>query len=135
MEQASTLPAGVLVLCGVLLAWRPLAFASSAARALSALPVRGTPVALVLVLNLLVTAAGVSAGILLLGRRRAAIPFAATALALAALADVFVELTPYFPSNRMPGDAPLYAAASAVFHAAWIAYLLRSRRVRDALTS
>ena len=45
--------------------------------------------------------------------------------------DVFVYATPYFPTNLPPGDAPFYAAASIVYSGVWLAYLVRSRRVRE----
>jgi len=45
--------------------------------------------------------------------------------------DLVIYLSPYFPSNRMPGDAPLYVAASLAYHGAWLAYLFRSKRVRN----
>ena len=44
---------------------------------------------------------------------------------------VVVYTTPYFPNNRMPGDTPFYVAASLAYHGAWLAYLFRSRRVRN----
>jgi hypothetical protein len=46
---------------------------------------------------------------------------------------VFVELTSFFPSNRVPGDAPFYAAASAALHGALAVYMARSTRVRRTL--
>lgn len=132
-------PAGVggwlLVLCGVLLLWQPLNLAVAAAGAMNALAIRGPVLGLVLAGRLLVTAFGVAAGIALLGRRDAAVAMAKVSLALSAATDVFVYATPYVPSNRMPGDTPLYIAASLAFYGLWIVYLMRSTRVRNTLTS
>jgi len=44
--------------------------------------------------------------------------------------DLFVYATPYAPSNRTPGTTPYFAAASLIFYGGWLAYLIRSRRVR-----
>ena len=52
------------------------------------------------------------------------------ALLGSAVMDVVVYLTPYLPSNRMPGDAPIYVAATVVYHGLWLAYLFRSTRVQ-----
>jgi hypothetical protein len=43
-----------------------------------------------------------------------------------------VYTTPYFPSNRFPGDTTFYVVASLAYHGAWLAYLARSKRVRQA---
>jgi hypothetical protein len=53
------------------------------------------------------------------------------ALVLSAATDVLVYTTPYLPSNRIPGDTPLYVAASLAYHGAWLAYLFRSKRVKS----
>jgi len=55
---------------------------------------------------------------------------AKASLILSAASDVFVYTTPYFPSNRMPGDTTYYVIASLVYHFGWVAYLARSKRVR-----
>ena len=53
------------------------------------------------------------------------------ALVISAATDVFVYTTPYFPNNRLPGDTVYYVAASLSYHAAWLTYLILSRRVRN----
>jgi hypothetical protein len=121
----------LLVLCGLLLVWHPLDFALVASGALEALPRRGVALALVLLLRLIVTALGIAAGIALLARRPAAVGLAIAALLSSAAVDLFVYTTPFFPNNRMPGDTPWYIAASLAYHAAWIVYLVCSRRVRN----
>lgn len=134
-QRARATRAGVggwlLVLCTLLLVWHPLNFAIAAASALNALPLRGTPLALVLAGRLVVTALGIAAGIALLARRPAAVMLTIAALAASAAADVFVYATPYMPSNRLPGDTKWYVAGSLLYHAAWLLYLVRSARVRN----
>src|SRR5689334_1654897 len=121
----------LLVLCALLLVWHPVNFAIAAAGALDALPLRGTPLALLLAARLLVTAFGIAAGIALLAVRPAAVRLAIVALALSAAADLFVYTTSYMPSNRLPGDTIWYVAASLLYHGAWLLYLVRSTRVRN----
>jgi hypothetical protein len=123
----------LLVLCLILLVWQPVKFAVEASAAMAALPVRGLPVAIVLLVRLLVTAFGAAAALAIMRRRQAAIRMTIAALAAAAAVDLFVEFTPYFPSNHMPGDAPLYAAWSVAFYGAWAAYIGRSARVKRTL--
>jgi hypothetical protein len=125
----------LIVLCLVLLVWQPLQFALAAAAGIEAVRVRGTAVVLVLLVRGGVTAFGAAAGVAIVRRRQAAIRMSITALIAAAVVAVFVELTPFFPTNRIPGDAPLYAAASAVFYGGWVLYVARSSRVRRTLTS
>ena len=45
--------------------------------------------------------------------------------------DLFVYTTPFLPNNRLPGTTPLFALASLTYYAIWIAYLTRSKRVRN----
>lgn len=118
------------VLCVLLLAWQPFSLGVTASSALAALPVRGWPLGLVLLMRVLVAAVGIAAGLALLARRPAAVAMAKTSLVLSAASDVFVYMTPYFPSNRFPGDTPFYVAGSLVYSAGWLVYLVRSRRVR-----
>jgi len=128
-------PAGVagwlFVLCLLLLAWQPISLGLAASRVLDELPVRGLPLALVLALRLAVTALGIGAGIALLARRAGAVLLAKTATAASAAADLFVYSTPYYPSNRLPGDTAWYIAASLLYHGILLGYLFRSARVRN----
>ena len=118
------------LLCLLLVAWRPLNLAITTARSLSSLSLRGLPMAVVVVAQLMVTGVGVSAGLALMNRRRGAVTFAVWALALSAAMDLFVYSTSFLPSSRMPGTTPLFAAASLAYHGGWIAYLFYSKRVR-----
>jgi len=121
----------LLVLCLLLLVWGPVRSALVAANALEALSVRGPSLAAALVALVLVTSFGVAAGIAMLTKRGPAVAMAKAALILSAALDLVIYTTSYFPSNRMPGDAPFYVAASLSYHGAWLAYLFRSRRVRN----
>ena len=120
----------LLLLCRLLIVFHPLSLAVTASSAFNALLVRGAPVAIVLIIRLAVVAFGVAAGLALQNLRPDAVALARAALLLSAATDVFVYTTPYFPSNRFPGDTIFYVAASLAYHGAWLAYLARSRRVR-----
>jgi hypothetical protein len=118
------------VLALLLVVWEPLGFAVAASGAMNALAVRGTSVALVLAARLVVTALSVAAGLTLLDGRRAGVALGAVALGLSACVQLIGALTPYFPSNRVPGDAPLYVMEIAVYYGGWLIYLATSRRAR-----
>ena len=83
-----------------------------------------------MILRLLATGFGVAAGLALLGMRPGAVLLTRIALAASAATDLFVYLTPYFPSNRAPGETPVYVLVSLTYHILWLAYLFRSKRVR-----
>jgi uncharacterized protein DUF2569 len=119
------------LLCLLLLVWRPLNLAIVTAGTLGSLTFRGLPMALVVVAQLLVTGMGVSAGLALINRSRGAARFAMWSLILSACMDVFVYSTSFLPNRRMPGTTPAFIAASLIYHGVWIAYLSRSKRVRN----
>jgi len=120
----------LLLLCRLLIVFHPLSLAVTASNVLNAMFVRGASVAVVLILRLVVVAFGVAAGRALQTLRPDAVRFARLALLMSAATDVFVYTTPFFPSNRLPGDTTFYVAASLAYHGAWLAYLARSKRVR-----
>jgi hypothetical protein len=120
----------LLLLCRLLIVGHPLSLAATAAATLGSIAVRGPAVAIILVVRLLVVGVGIAAGRALQNMRPAAVGLAKTALLLSAATDVFVYTTPYFPSNRLPGDTPLYLLATLAYHGVWLAYLQRSKRVR-----
>jgi hypothetical protein len=130
--QITRLPNLLLVLCVLLIAWQPVSVGLSASRALDSIALGGLPLAFVLTLRLLVAAVGMAAGFALFGLRAGALTLAKVALVVSAATDLFVYLTPYIPSNRAPGETPVFVAASLTYHALWLVYLLRSRRVRAA---
>ena len=121
----------LLLLCRLLVVFHPLSLAVTASGALGALSVRGTAVALILLLRLIVVGFGMAAGRALQTLQPGAVTLAKAALLASGATDVFVYTTPYFPNNRMPGDTIYYVAASLAYHGAWLMYLLRSTRVRE----
>ena len=135
LSQPEQAPAGVrgwlLVLCALLLVWQPISLGLAASNALDALVVRGIPLALLLMVRLLVAALGIGAGLALLARRGAAVTLAKVALVASAATDLFVYSTPYYPSNRLPGDTVWYISTSLTYHGIWLMYLVRSTRVRN----
>ena len=120
----------LLLLCRLLVVFHPLSLAVTAAGALGALSSRGTAIALILILRLVVIGFGMAAGRALQTMQPGAVTLAKAALAASAATDVFVYTTPFFPNNRPPGDTTLYVAATLAYHGAWLAYLTFSRRVR-----
>ncbi len=117
------------LLCGLLMWWEPIAFAMVAASAFNAISVRGLPVVLVLLARTLAAALCFAAGRALQDRRPSGPALARVALLLSGATHVFAYVTPYFPSNRMPGDTPLYVAATFAYYGGWLVYLSRSRQV------
>ena len=124
----------LLVLCRLLVVFHPLSLAVTASGALGAMSVRGTAVALILLLRLVVVGLGMAAGRALRNLQPGAVALAKAALLASAATDVFVYTTPYFPSNRPPGDTVYYVAASLAYHGAWLIYLAGSKRVRATYT-
>jgi hypothetical protein len=120
----------LLLLCLLLMVWQPLTVGLTASGALGSIAIGGLPVALVVILRLLVAGLGIAAGLALLNRRTSAVSLARAVLIVSAATDVFVYLTPYFPSNRAPGETPIFVAISLAYYAVWVAYLSVSRRVR-----
>ena len=120
----------LLLLCRLLVVFHPLSLAVTASGALGALSVRGTAVALILILRLFVVGFGMAAGRALQTLQPGAVTLAKAALLASAAADVFVYTTPFFPNNRQPGDTIYYVAATLAYHAAWLGYLVRSKRVQ-----
>ncbi len=130
MDRVKGIGGWLLVLCVLLIVYQPLSLAMTAAQSIPAIVMRGAGVAVVLVIRLIVTGFGVGAALALLSGRASGVAMAKAALIASAASDVFVYTTHFFPSNRMPGDTPLYVAASLAYYGAWLAYLARSKRVR-----
>ena len=55
---------------------------------------------------------------------------AMAALGLTGAVRVFAYLTPYFPSNRLPGQTPFYVAATVLYYGGCLAYLAWSKQVK-----
>jgi hypothetical protein len=121
----------LLVLCLLLIVWQPLSLGLVAASVLDSVAAGGLPPVVVLLTRLLVAGFGIGAGLALLGRRPGAVTLAKVSLALSAAADVFVYTTPFFPSNRAPGETPIYIVASVAYNLGWFLYLFYSKRVRN----
>ena len=121
----------LLLLSRLLVVFHPLSLAVTASNSLGALAVRGTAVALILILRLVVVGFGMAAGRALQNVQPGAVTLAKAALVASAATDLFIYATPYFPNNRTPGDTIYYAAASLAYHGAWLLYLFRSTRVRN----
>jgi Protein of unknown function (DUF2569) len=125
----------LLLFCLLLLIWQPISLALVASSALDALPVRGAPLALALLLRLLAVALGIAAGLALLARRASAPAMAKVSLGASATIDAFVYSTAFLPNNRLPGETELVLAGSLAYYAIWFAYLFASKRVRNTFGS
>jgi hypothetical protein len=120
----------LLLLCGMLLIWQPLSAGISASTVLNSLPLAGSRLVVILLARVAVAALGVSAGLALMGRRPGAITLTQISLIASLAVDLFIYATPYFPSNRGPGETPLWVAGSITYCGFWLVYLNRSRHVR-----
>ncbi len=129
-QAADRVGGWLLLLCRLLVVFHPLSLAVTASAALGALSVRGSAVALILILRLVVVGFGMAAGRALQNLQAGAVTLARAALLASAATDLFVYTTPYFPNNRLPGDTPYYVLATIAYHGAWLLYLSRSQRVR-----
>ena len=119
-----------MLLCRLLLVYQPLSFAVSISSALGSVTTRGAGFLVAIAIRIVVTALSVAAGLALTNRQPGAVSLAKFALVCSAACDLFIYTTPYYPNNRPPGDTPLYVAASLLYHAIWLVYLFRSKRVR-----
>lgn len=108
-------------------------FALAALGAFNAVALRGWPVLVVLAARLATAVACVAAGRAITGRHFGARKLARVALLSSLVVYLFVYATPYFPSNRMPGDGLWYGALAVLYYCGWSAYLTWSGRARHAL--
>lgn len=121
---------GPVWLLGMLLTlWEPASFALVAAGAFNAISVRGAPVALLLIARLGTTALAFAAGRALLDLRPGAPALTRAALVALAAVQLMAELTPWFPTNRLPGDTPFYVGWTVLYYGSWLLYVVRSGRV------
>jgi hypothetical protein len=120
----------LLVLSRVLMIWEPLEFAVAASGAYNAVSVRGLPVLLVLGARLVGTAFSVAASRGLSNRHPGSPTLAVAALAVTGATRILAFVTPWFPSNRLPGQTPFYVALTLLFYGSGIVYLLMSRQAR-----
>jgi hypothetical protein len=120
-----------LLLCLLLGVWAPLQLAYTLPLAFAALPVRGPVLGVLIAVRIALTAVGVAAGVSLYARKPAGVTLARVSLICTTAVDLFRYHGTYYPSNRVPGDEWIDTAISVAYAAAWLAYLARSRRVRD----
>jgi hypothetical protein len=120
----------LLVLCVLLLVWQPFNLALTMSGMLDELSLRGPGLAAILVARLIAAGLGIAAGLSLLQRKPGAISIAKASLVFSAAVDVLAYATPYSPNNRPPGDATLILVASLAYYGVWLAYLVRSKRVK-----
>lgn len=116
------------LLSRLLIVGHPLIFALRASEGLQALPIRGTPLVVALVVHAIVVAIGVAAGRALGLGAPHGVRFTQFALGLSLAMDLFRYSTSIFPNNRVPGDTPFYVAASLAYHLGWLAYLYKRSR-------
>jgi len=115
----------------LLVGWEPISLGLAVARLLPTLGDRGLAAAGLVALRVLVAGLGVAAALALWNRRPHAVALARVALIASGLTGLVVLLTPILPSNRLPGTTLPLAAGLTVYYGAWLAYLSRSRRVRE----
>lgn len=130
LPNGSPRATGPVWLLGMLLTlWEPIGFALVAAGAFNAISVRGAPVALILGLRLGAAALAFAAGRALLDLRQGAPALTRAALVALAAVQLLAQLTPWFPTNRLPGDTPLYVGWTLLYYGGWLLYVVRSGRV------
>src|SRR6266853_4718794 len=120
----------LLVLCVLLLVWQPFNLALTMSGMLDELSLRGPGLAAILVARLIAAGLGIAAGLSLLQRKPGAISIAKASLVFSAAVAVLAYATPYSPNNRPPGDATLILVASLAYYGFWLAYLVRSKRLK-----
>lgn len=128
--EPASLRGWLLVLSRVMFVWEPLEFAVAAAGAFNAIAVRGWPVAGVLAVRLAGAAVSVAAARSLSNRSPSSPAIATAALLLVGGARLFALLTPFFPSNRLPGQTLPYVLLTLVYYGGSVAYLAMSQQAR-----
>jgi hypothetical protein len=121
----------LLILCVLLLVWQPLSQGLTMSELVDRLSLRGPGLAVILLARLLAAGLGIAAGLSLWQVKPGAVTIAKASLVYSALVDVIVYVTPYSPSNRPPRDATIILVASLAYYGLWLAYLLRSKRVKE----
>jgi hypothetical protein len=121
----------LLLLCVYLALWPPLNFAAEASASVGSLAMRGASGAAELTAHAAVAALSVAAGWALWIGNPSAPAVAAIAVAACAAVSVQSLYWTWLPHSTTPGDRLPLALAALAHAAAWIAYLRRSRQVRE----
>jgi hypothetical protein len=120
----------LLVLCAVLILWRPFDFVFELLQSLPSLGMRGAHGVLELLFHGLVAAVSVAAVRALWSGLPIAPALAAVALIGSAAAAVQTLYWTALPQQTIPGTEPLLSAIAVAHAAIWLTYLKRSRQVR-----
>jgi len=120
----------LLVLCAVLILWRPFDFVFELLQSLPSLGMRGAYGAIELVFHGLVAAISVAAVRALSSRLAVAPALAAVALISSAVATVQTLYWTALPHQTIPGTEALLSAIAVAHAGIWLIYLKRSRQVR-----
>lgn len=120
----------LLMLCAVLILWRPLDFAIELPMTLPSIGMRGIAGAIELLFHGAVAVLAIAAVRALAGELPIGPPLAAAALVASAAASVQSLFWSALPNQVVPGSEAPLAVLSIVLALAWLLYLKRSRRVR-----
>jgi hypothetical protein len=135
LRDSPTTSRWLTVLWALLLIWGPATFVVRASRDVAAWQIRnGVSLGALLICDFGVTACGAAAAVSLMNRRAIGVPMARAALIGGAGVDLIRYTTTIAPNNLIPGDSGYYVAVSLLYHLAWLAYLFRSKHVREILS-
>ena len=119
-----------MVLCAVLLLWRPFDFVFELLQSLSSIGMRGVPGVLELLFHGVVAATSVAAVRALSSRLPIAPALAAVALIGSAVATVQTLYWTALPHQTIPGTEALLSTIAVAHASIWLIYLKRSRQVQ-----
>lgn len=125
----------LLLLCAVLVLWRPFDFAIELPSALPSLGMRGIGGAVELLFHGAVAALSIAAVRALWSALPVGPPLAAAALVASAAATVQSLYWSVLPHQTSPGTELPIAVVAIVHATLWLIYLKRSRRVRETMRS
>jgi hypothetical protein len=121
----------LLLLCAVLILWRPLDYIVVLPQSLPTMGMRGAPGVIELLVHGLVAALSVAAAQALWNEQPSGPRLAAAALIGSAAATVQSLYWTYLPRQTVPGSERPIAAIAIALAAVWLVYLKRSRLIRD----
>jgi len=123
--------AWLILLCVVLLLWRPLDYMFELPQSLPTMGMRGVPGAIELLVHGIVAVLAVAAAQALWNERRSGPSLAAVALIGSAAATVQTVYWTALPHQTVPGSEAVISALAIGHAAIWLLYLSRSRRIRE----